>query len=146
MEPFTGQADGTIDAKSRMAIPSKFRKKAEASGFGKHWVCYSAMDQDFLQIYTKEYFTELVKSEPFKLDPGRSRAEWQRQFFGSCEEIEVDSAGRLAIPKWQQDRAKLKSDVVVVGAGDKLEVHDASRWRVATGVSGGGTEASGEKV
>jgi MraZ protein len=46
----------------------------------------------------------------------------QRSFFISSVEVELDSAGRLLIPKVFQKYASLEKELVVVGMGSRIEI------------------------
>ncbi|MGD9690760.1 MAG: division/cell wall cluster transcriptional repressor MraZ [Phycisphaerales bacterium] len=123
---FTGQSELSIDAKQRLAIPAKYRNQWNPQRDGGAWVCVP-WDRT-LRLYTEGLFSRLADAFPSTLAPDGNVAEFDRQFFGSAERLEVDSAGRLTIPKRHLDFARLGSDVMMVGARDRLEVHDLKEW------------------
>jgi len=49
--------------------------------------------------------------------------------FGLAERIEMDSAGRVALPKTHLELTGLKSDVVIVGVLNRLEIWDRTSWK-----------------
>ena len=64
-----------------------------------------------------------------ELPPLSSRLnEMERFFYGSSHDSELDAAGRIMVPSFLGDYAKLAKDVVVVGVGDRMELWDRSAW------------------
>jgi MraZ protein len=49
----------------------------------------------------------------------------QRNFFRRISEVELDSAGRLLVPKAMLSYAKLEKEVILVGMGNRMELWDA---------------------
>ena len=48
----------------------------------------------------------------------KRRSELERFFYGNSQEADLDAAGRIMIPSFLGDHAKLQKDVVVVGVGE----------------------------
>lgn len=125
---FTGNAEATIDAKGRLAIPAKFRKGLVQERDGVNWVCVP-WPGGVLRVYTEREFERLASQGASSLTPGDDLAAVQSTLYGMAETLEPDSAHRIAIPKPLQERVGLGSDVVVVGAKDRLEIHDRKTWQ-----------------
>ena len=49
----------------------------------------------------------------------------QRNFFRRITELELDSAGRLLVPKSMSKYAKLEKEIILVGMGNRMELWDA---------------------
>jgi MraZ protein len=58
---------------------------------------------------------------------------YARHFFSQASAERIDAQGRLTIPQTQRDYAGLERDVVIVGAGRRVEIWDASRWEAQRG-------------
>jgi len=52
----------------------------------------------------------------------------QRWFNSSSHETELDGAGRVGFPTFLLEHANLTKEVVVTGAGNRLEVWDREAW------------------
>jgi MraZ protein len=52
----------------------------------------------------------------------------QRSFFISSVEVELDSTGRLLLPKLYQTYAGLEKDLVVVGMGSRIEIWNPEKY------------------
>lgn len=124
---FTGHAELTIDAKQRLAIPSKYRSQWDTSRDGNAWFCVPWPDGS-LRLYTEKRFESLAEQGQHSLTPGQDEAALEAELYGFAERIEMDSAGRITLPKSHLELAGLSSDVVVLGARNRLEVRDRGRW------------------
>ena len=125
---FTGNAEATIDAKGRLAIPAKFRNRLVQEKDGVNWVCVP-WPGGVLRVYTEREFERLASQGVSSLTPGDELASLQSTLYGMAETLEPDSTHRIAIPKGLQERVGLGSDVMVVGAKDRLEIHDRKTWQ-----------------
>lgn len=125
---FTGNAEVSIDQKQRLAIPAKYRAQAEEAGGGTSWRCLPWPD-GCLRLYPNATFESLAGRLPTSLVPGADEAELQRSLFGLAERVEPDSVGRITIPKTLIELVGLGAEVMVVGAGDRLEVIDRGAWK-----------------
>jgi MraZ protein len=125
---FTGYSEHTIDAKQRLAIPAKYRNRWSVERDGAMWACLP-WPTGHLRLYTENYFESIAQTSRQTLTPDRDTAELESRLFSLVEHIETDSAGRIILPKRHLEKARLGSEVVVIGAGNRLEVHDAARWK-----------------
>jgi MraZ protein len=121
---FRGSFDHTLDAKNRLTIPAKFRSVL-AIGV----VLSKQPDEPCVGIWRPEDYEQHTKSTLSGLPPASPRAaNLRRFFFGSSMDTELDAAGRVMIPPFLMRHGALERDVVILGAGDYLEVWDRGRW------------------
>ncbi len=125
---FTGLSELSIDPKQRLAIPAKYRNQWDEARDGKAWFCVPWTTGGILRLYTEKEFERLASQIPSSLVPGMQAADFEAIYFGYAERVEPDSAGRITVPKSHLDLTGLKSEVMVVGARNRLEVHDKGRW------------------
>ena len=52
----------------------------------------------------------------------------RRFLFGSSESVELDSQGRFVIPSTLLDFARVKKEVIIIGAGDHFEIWNPKLW------------------
>jgi len=57
------------------------------------------------------------------------RSELQAILFGMSARLEIDSAGRIRFPEEMLTMTELDGEVVLIGAGDRLEIRDRKAWR-----------------
>ena len=69
-------------------------------------------------------FSEISKLNDF--DP--KVREFRRYFLNGATQVELDSAGRLLLPKNLSEHAGLEKDIVLVSAVNKIEIWDKSKY------------------
>jgi len=124
---FTGHAELTIDAKQRLAIPAKHRSRHNPERDGSAWYCVP-WGRRKLMLYTEKRFEEMAEKGDFTLTPDDETSDKASNFFGMCERLEPDSAGRIIIPQGHKKLAGIGENVVVVGCGKYLEVWNQESW------------------
>lgn len=123
---FTGHAEVTIDPKQRLQVPAKYRSIWEAAS-EKAWRIVPWVG-GVLRLYPETTFSTLAAGSGRKLIPSADEAQLEADFFGFVERVEPDSAGRITLPRWQLDMTQVGTDVVVIGAGNRLEIRERSKW------------------
>lgn len=117
---FNSQYECKLDPKGRLALPAKIKAAVpEANGS----TLMLRMAEDYcLALYPMVEYRKLenqIKSLNINNPEQRSL---QRAFFNTVVDVELDSAGRLLIPKTFQVYAGLDKDVVVAGNGIRIEI------------------------
>lgn len=122
---FRGTFDHTLDAKSRLTVPARYRAPL-ADGV----VLAMPVDQKpCVAIWRPEDYERYSERALAELPPLSSKlAELERFFYGSSQDADLDAAGRIMVPSFLAEHAKLTREVVVVGAGDRLELWNRDRW------------------
>jgi len=129
--PFTGQAHANIDAKQRLAIPAKFRNRWDPTTEGSTWFCIPWPQTGSLRLYTEKMHNELFtagRRDP-SLTPNADQAELDVILHSVTEQVDVDANNRIRLPKWQVEQLGLPKEVIVLGAGDRLEVRALDAWQ-----------------
>lgn len=119
---FMGEYNHTIDAKSRLIIPSKFREM-----LGDEFVVTKGLDGCLFVYDNKEWtvFEEKLKSLPLTNKDAR---QFVRFFLAGAANIEVDKQGRILVPGVLREFAQLTKDVVLVGVASRIEIWSKERW------------------
>src|SRR5690606_6603855 len=118
-------ATTSMDAKNRITIPAKFRSKLPVSSDGKV-LLYVMIGADFrhLDIFDQESGERRIEALTGETGlPGEVQRKRQ-QFLAMVEQVELDKQGRVLLPKSHVGYASLKSEVVISGAGDHMQVYD----------------------
>src|SRR3989344_2170386 len=121
-----GEYIHTIDEKSRMSLPAKFRKE-----LGKIVIVTPGLDQCLFVFTMKEWekVSKRLGSNEGDLSFLKSdQRTFNRNMFGQASEVEVDSIGRILIPEFLKDRAKLKNTGAIIGVQDRLEIWNDKTW------------------
>ena len=122
MDKFIGNIDAKTDAKGRVFVPAAFRKILQSSGEPR-LVLRKDVYQDCLILYPESIWKE-------ELDKLRARLnEWDeaeqhlfRQFSWLVESVELDSNGRILIPKKYLQIAGISNEVCFVGMNFTIEI------------------------
>lgn len=118
-----GEFKHTIDAKGRLAVPSKFRQE-----LGDKFVITRGLDRDCLSGYSPERWQRIVNNlDKISLTNEVGR-KLNRIILGNALECEIDKMGRILLPQNLRSRAGLDKNVVFVGLGDRFELWDESNW------------------
>jgi MraZ protein len=123
---FLGEYEVTMDAKGRFLLPAGFKKQLGETS-ANLFVINRGIEA-CLTLYPMQswepIFAEVSKLNEF--DP--KVRQFRRYFLNGATQLELDSAGRLLIPKALMEYAGLEKDVVLVSAVDKIEVWDKTRY------------------
>ncbi len=118
-----GEYVHTLDAKKRLSLPAKFRKE-----LGKHVVVTNGLD-GCLFIYPLAAW-EIVSKKFAALSMGQAdRRSLSRFMLAGAVEGEIDAVGRVLIPDFLKEFAKLKNKVIVAGVYDRVEVWNDKLWQ-----------------
>lgn len=122
---FRGTFDHTLDAKNRLKVPARYCAVLSDGVVMAMPVdlkpCVGVWRPTDYERYTERALAELPPLSP-KLN------ELERFFYGSSQDTDLDAAGRIMVPSFLSEHAGLAKEVVVVGAGDRLELWDKTRW------------------
>ena len=120
---FMGEYNHTIDAKSRLIIPSKFREI-----LGDEFVVTKGLDGCLFVFDNTEWtaFEEKLKQLPSLTNPDVRK--FIRFFMAGASTVEVDKQGRILIPASLKEHAALEKDVVLIGVGSRMEIWSKERY------------------
>jgi MraZ protein len=120
MSFFTSEYDCKLDAKGRLALPSKVRAALPDNaseelvmrrGFEPCLVLYPMLE--YKKIYSRVRSLNEFNEE-YRM--------FQRSFFRGNVDVELDGAGRINIPKRMMEFASLEKEVILVGLGNRIEI------------------------
>ena len=120
---FLGEYSHTIDSKGRLTIPAKFR-----SELGAGLVVTRGFDQNLMLFTLAEWerlSDRIVKRPIGELDVRTLR----RRVFSGAVDLSPDSHGRIVLPNFLREFARIDSEVVVAGLFDYIEVWSAEAWK-----------------
>ncbi|MES2432132.1 MAG: division/cell wall cluster transcriptional repressor MraZ [Bacteroidota bacterium] len=124
---FLGEYEVTMDAKGRFLLPASFKKQLPEKS-ANLFVINRGIEQ-CLSLYPikswEPIFSNISKLNDF--DP--KVRDFRRYFLNGATNVELDSAGRLLIPKTLMEYAGLEKDVVLASAVDKIEIWDKSKYK-----------------
>jgi MraZ protein len=122
---FQGASELTLDAKGRLAVPTKYRD-ALLSGGGS--VVLTAHPDSCLLLYPRAVWEPIGARIQSLSSFSPEARRWQRLLVGHAEELEPDGSGRILISPALRKFASLQKDVVLVGQGGHFEIWDSAKW------------------
>ena len=122
---FCGVNTLNLDAKGRMAMPSKYRDRLASMSDGQLVV---TVDRDCLLVYPLPDW-EVVERKLVKLPSYNPQARrLQRLLMGYATECELDGNGRILLPQPLREFANLEKRVVLIGQGNRFELWNEDTW------------------
>lgn len=124
---FRGANQVTLDAKGRLAMPTRYRERLVERSNGRLVATVDRSDRCLL-IYPLPEWEEIelkLRALP-TLNPAARRL--QRLMIGHAADLELDSSGRILIPTGLREYAGLQRDAMLVGQGNKFELWDEGSW------------------
>lgn len=119
---FLGTHTPKIDDKGRFFLPAKFREEL-AEGL----VITRAQDR-CLAVYPMATFVEMTRKMRTAPSTVKGVRDFQRMLAAGASDEVPDKQGRITIPAPLRSYAGLDTDIVVVGALDRVEIWDAKAW------------------
>ncbi len=138
---FIGTYEHTIDDKSRLTLPSRFREL-----LGDGVVLARGIDGN-VAVYPRETWTMTIEARISGLDPLSSEArKLRRFFFAGAAESDIDGSGRVLVPAVLARHAGLERTVVVAGSYDHLELWNPPAWEKHLNAVEGSVEHAAERL
>jgi MraZ protein len=124
---FQGASQVNLDAKGRMAVPTRIRDPLTQGGTVK--LVLTAHPEGCLLLYPAPSW-EPIRAQVMAFPSlDRQLSLWKRLLVGFAEEVDLDSAGRLLIAPELRDFAHIARAVMLVGQGSHYEIWDLESWK-----------------
>lgn len=126
MTGFLGEYEATMDNKGRFLLPAGFKKQLAESA-GDQFVLNRGFEKCLTLYPMNEWqpiFERIGKLNDF--DP--KVREFRRYFLNGATILDLDSAGRLLVPKNLMTYAGLEKDIVLSAATNKIEIWDKVKY------------------
>ena len=130
MNYLIGTYECKIDVKGRLLIPSAFKKQL-APVIPKGFVLKRAVFQNCLELYPLEQWEELIKKVNSLNRFKKKNNDFIRRFTAGVKFIELDSNGRLLIPRDLIEFSNIKSEVTLSTSVNIIEIWDKSSYEKA---------------
>ena len=119
---FFGNYSHSLDEKGRLVIPKKMREE-----LGNKIFIMKGFD-GALAIYQESSYSKVMEElEKYSFNKKENR-DYLRLKLASIVDLDVDKMGRVQLPTAILGKYHIAKDVVVLGAGDHIEVWDKNRY------------------
>jgi MraZ protein len=126
---YFGEFRGKADKQGRIVIPAKVRKQFSTGRGKKGENLYITKGLENCLFVFSEHIWEKqsakLKELPFTKGDPRT---FTRLFFSGASQSSIDSQGRILIPVNLLRYACIKENIVLLGAGTRIEVWDEENW------------------
>jgi MraZ protein len=123
---FRGATSLSLDAKGRLAVPTKHREAMQLQCAGD--LVLTAHPHRCLLLYPQPAW-EPIQAKMMALSSfDKQSSTLQRLLVGYAEDVAMDSAGRVLISPALREFAGLDKSVMLVGQGSHFELWDIEAW------------------
>ncbi|HBX57471.1 division/cell wall cluster transcriptional repressor MraZ [Pseudomonas sp. UBA2684] len=124
---FRGANAISLDAKGRLAMPSRYRDELVSRCAGQLIVTIDAVDPCLCVYPLSEW--ELIENKLRELASFREEnRRLQRLLIGNAVDLELDASGRFLVPPRLREYAKLDKRAMLVGQLNKFQLWDEDAW------------------
>ncbi len=127
MPNLIGTYDCKADAKGRLTMPSDLRKQL-APVLSEGFVLRRSVFQKCLELYPMSEWNLLMNKINQLNRFSKKHDDFIRRFMAGVRLVELDSTGRLLIPKDLKDFAKISKNVVLTSAISIVEIWDKDEY------------------
>jgi len=120
---FMGTYTPKLDDKGRLILPAKFREQL-AEG-----LVVTQGQEKCLDVWPESVFMAEAERAQARGMTSRMGRDYARTLFASAEQGAPDKQGRISLTPALREYAALSRDVVVIGAMDRVEIWEPTRWR-----------------
>lgn len=122
---FLGEYEHSVDSKSRIAVPAKFRSQLEGG------LVVTRGFERCLQVYPMAQW-QALSERVSGLSLGMAEArQLRRLLFASAFDTEVDKQGRILLPANLREYAGIGDEAVVAGMNTYFEIWSKTDWEAA---------------
>ena len=124
-----GNAEGTLDAKGRAAVPTKFRPMFEGKDNLVLWEP-QGLNQPYLVLTSDDYFDEIIEREYASADK-HDRMDLLHDIYGHMDDIELDSASRFVVHEKYNEKSGFKRGEKLFFLANKtyMEIWSLDVWK-----------------
>jgi MraZ protein len=141
---FYGEYFHTIDRKGRLILPAKFREVAKTNFIEKFFVT-RGLDKCLFMFSEEEWRSQENKFKAISFTKQQART-FNRLYFSGAAEVLPDKQGRILLPQYLKDFARIKKEVIIVGVSNRIEIWAKNEWEAFYGNSRQSFEEIAEKL
>lgn len=117
---FTSEFECKLDTKGRLVLPAKI--KANLPEVSSNELVLRKGFESNLTLYPMLEYKKLHNRISALSDFNPEQRRLKRMFFKSIAQVELDSAGRILIPKAMLAHASIEKEALLIGVGNYVEI------------------------
>ncbi len=114
-----------LDAKGRLAIPSRYRERLQEECAGRLVI---TLDHERRMVIYPYHEWKKIEDKLTALPSTKPAMKIKRLVLGHASDCDMDKNGRINLPPYLREKTGLEKQVVLVGIGNKFEVWDETAW------------------
>lgn len=118
---FIGKFYHSLEEKGRISLPKKFRQES------KSWVITRGLDGGLFIFKEEDFEKEIAKFES-RTFTNKNNRDFIRLMTNEAQTLQPDKTGRVQLPEYLIEFAKLDKSIIVVGSLSRIEVWDRDRY------------------
>ena len=119
---FFGETAINLDAKGRLAVPTRYREALAEQCGNRMVLTYGAFDSGSLWLQPEDIW-ESMRDEVMALPSFKAAHRGlQRRVVGSATVVELDGSSRILLPPSLRESAGMEKRVVMLGMGTRFEI------------------------
>ena len=130
MQHFIGSYECKADTKGRIMLPAALKKQL-SNHLNKSFVIKRAVFNTCLELYPLDQWQGLMEKVNKLNRFNKKNNDFIRRFTAGVKLLEIDTTGRLLIPKDLTNHAKISKEVVVSSVVNILEIWDKNLYEKA---------------
>ena len=123
----TGEYEHSIDDKNRIFVTSKLRSQIDTETYGSCFFLVMGAN-GILCMYPEKYFKQVVLAGAPRMAGPDEVVAFERLSFALASRVELDRQGRLLLNDKLRRRAKLGTNLTLVGVRDHIELWNTEQW------------------
>jgi len=128
MIPIQGEHICRVDAKGRFMLPVALKSQLNAS-LNEGFVVKRSIFSPCLELYPRSNWDELIRKITSKLNRFvKKDNDFIRAYYAGLKELEMDSTGRILIPRDLTVIAGISGDVVLAAKMECIEIWDKAKY------------------
>jgi MraZ protein len=123
---FRGGSTVKLDAKGRLALPTRYRALITERFDGR--LVVTVHNDGCLLLYPQPHWEEIEHRLMNTPNQDRRTRDMQRMLLGYATEVEMDGHGRILLAPRLREFANLDKSVALLGVGKKFEIWNEDAW------------------
>ncbi|MAS83817.1 MAG: cell division/cell wall cluster transcriptional repressor MraZ [Legionellales bacterium] len=124
---YRGCSKISIDSKGRLAVPSRYRALILEQAQNNLVITLNPLDRSLYLYPLPEW--EIIEDKLAALSDFDKQSRRTKQMMrGYANDCQLDSQGRILIPKELRGHAELSRQAIILGQGNKFEIWNEKTW------------------
>jgi MraZ protein len=129
-----GVQECKVDAKGRLLFPVALKNQLTAI-LGEGFVIKRSIFQKCLELYPRSEWNDEVKGVNKLNRFSKKNNDFIRVFMAGAREVQLDTTGRLLIPKDLVNFGEIKSEIMLSSSINRIEIWDKDNYEASISLS-----------